>query len=67
MAIQFNRMLPKPAETKEKYPITLKAVEAKEKNDIEIRKVLTGESDKLLLIIGPQIVFVIFLFSVVAA
>jgi len=53
MAMQFNRMLPTPAETKEKYPITLKATEAKEKNDIEIRKVLTGESDKLLLIIGP--------------
>ena len=53
MAIQFNRMLPTPAETKEKYPITLKAAEAKEKNDVEIRKVLTGESDKLLLIIGP--------------
>ena len=53
MAMQFNRMLPTPAETKEKYPITLKVAEAKQKNDIEIRKVLTGESDKLLLIIGP--------------
>lgn len=53
MAMQFNRLLPTPAETKEKYPISMKAAEAKEKNDIEIRKVLTGESDKLLLIIGP--------------
>ena len=53
MAIQFNRMLPTPMETKEKYPITVKAAEAKEKNDIEIKKVLSGQSDKLLLIIGP--------------
>ena len=53
MAMQFNRALPTPVDTKEKYPITLKAMEAKEKNDFEIRKVLSGESDKLLLIIGP--------------
>ena len=53
MALQFNRALPTPADTKEKYPITAKAVEAKNKNDMEIRKVLTGESQKLMLIIGP--------------
>ena len=53
MAMQFNRVLPTPVDTKEKYPITLKAMEAKDKNDFEIRKVLSGESDKLLLIIGP--------------
>lgn len=53
MAIQFKRMLPTPAETKEKYPIGMKALASKEKNDIEIKKVLTGESDKMLLIIGP--------------
>ena len=53
MAMQFNRMLPTPVETKEKYPITAAAAESKEKNDIAIKKVLTGESDKLLLIIGP--------------
>ena len=51
--MQFNRVLPTPVDTKEKYPITLKAMEAKDKNDFEIRKVLSGESDKLLLIIGP--------------
>ena len=38
MAMQFNRALPTPVDTKEKYPITLKALEAKEKNDFEIRK-----------------------------
>ena len=53
MAMQFNRALPTPDDTKEKYPITQKAVEAKEKNDSEIRRVLTGASDKLILIIGP--------------
>ena len=53
MAMNFVRKLPIPQETKEKYPITFKAAETKAKNDEEIRRVLSGESDKLLLIIGP--------------
>ena len=53
MSMQFIRKLPIPLETKEKYPITAKAEEAKFLNDLEIKKVFSGESDKLLLIIGP--------------
>ncbi|MBR2461209.1 MAG: 3-deoxy-7-phosphoheptulonate synthase [Clostridia bacterium] len=53
MAIKFNRILPTPMETKEKYPITVNAAEQKEKNDLAIRQVFAGESDKMLLIIGP--------------
>lgn len=53
MSMQFIRKLPIPLETKEKYPITEKAEEAKFLNDLEIKKVFSGESDKLLLIIGP--------------
>ena len=51
--MQFIRKLPIPLETKEKYPITEKAEEAKFLNDLEIKKGFSGESDKLLLIIGP--------------
>ena len=51
--MNFIRKLPIPQETKEKYPVSLKAVEAKEARDIEIKKIFTGESDKLALIIGP--------------
>lgn len=53
MSMQFVRQLPLPVDTKEKYPLTAAAVEAKEKNDAEIRRVFSGESDKFLLIIGP--------------
>ena len=53
MSMQFVRKLPIPLETKEKYPITEKAEEAKILSDIEIKKVFSGESDKMLLIIGP--------------
>ncbi len=40
-------------EVKEMYPITQKMQEDREKRDIEIKKVLSGESDKFLLVIGP--------------
>ena len=53
MSMNFIRKLPIPQETKEKYPVPLQAVEQKEKRDIEIAKVFGGESDKLVLVIGP--------------
>lgn len=53
MPMQFIRKLPIPLDTKEKYPLTAAASEAKERNDEAIRRVFTGESDKFLLIIGP--------------
>ncbi len=51
--MQFIRKLPIPLDTKEKYPLSSAAEEAKEINDSEIKAVFEGKSDKLLLIIGP--------------
>lgn len=53
MSMQFVRKLPIPLETKEKYPVSAFAEEAKAKNDAQIKAVFSGESDKMLLIIGP--------------
>lgn len=53
MNCEFKRKLPIPMEIKEKYPMTEKMNEDFERRDIEIKKVLSGQSDKLLLIIGP--------------
>lgn len=49
----FNRHLPSPQETKEISPISLEVLEKKQKRDMQIKDVFTGNSDKLLLIIGP--------------
>ena len=53
MAMNFKRKLPIPMDIKEQYPLTLQMAEQKAKNDEEIRKVFTGEANKLLLVIGP--------------
>lgn len=53
MNCDFKRKLPIPMEIKDKYPLTLEMEQIKEKRDIEIKKILSGESNKLLLIIGP--------------
>ena len=53
MNMIFKRKLPIPKEIKEMYQISDEGALAKEKNDLEIAKVFTGESDKLVLVIGP--------------
>ena len=53
MSMEFFRKLPIPLETKEKYPVSEAATEAKEKRDAEVKRVFTGQSDKLILVIGP--------------
>ncbi len=53
MNCEFKRKLPIPKEVKEMYPVTAKMQEDFTARDIEIKKVLSGESDKFLLIIGP--------------
>lgn len=53
MNMDFLRKLPTPKEVKEMYPLTKELALVKAKNDEEIRKVFTGESDKFILIIGP--------------
>jgi 3-deoxy-7-phosphoheptulonate synthase len=53
MSFEFIRKLPTPAEIKEEYPLPQGLAELKEKKDAEIRDVITGKSNKFLLIIGP--------------
>ncbi|MCC8073723.1 MAG: 3-deoxy-7-phosphoheptulonate synthase [Clostridiales bacterium] len=49
----FKRRLPYPQDIKKEMPLSDKATEIKAKRDREIAKVFTGESDKMLLVIGP--------------
>ncbi|MBR2381077.1 MAG: 3-deoxy-7-phosphoheptulonate synthase [Clostridia bacterium] len=49
----FKRKLPIPQEVKAEFPLSDHLAEIKAKNDEEIRKIFTGESDKFLLVIGP--------------
>ena len=49
----FKRKLLIPKEIKEMYPISEAGALARQRNDTLIRSVLGGESDKLLLVIGP--------------
>ncbi len=51
--MNFICKLPIPMETKERYPISMAATQAKAARDLEIKKIFTGESDKMLLVIGP--------------
>lgn len=53
MNCDFKRKLPIPMEVKEMYPITSEMEKIRDERDIEIKKVLSGQSDKFLLIIGP--------------
>ncbi|MBO4983931.1 MAG: 3-deoxy-7-phosphoheptulonate synthase [Clostridia bacterium] len=53
MNMNFKRKLPIPMEIKEMYPLSEESAKIKEANDKEIAKVFTGESDKLVLVIGP--------------
>ncbi|MCR4658196.1 MAG: 3-deoxy-7-phosphoheptulonate synthase [Lachnospiraceae bacterium] len=51
--IEYRRRLPAPQEIKDMYPLPEELAARKHKNDEEIRQVLTGESDRLILVIGP--------------
>lgn len=53
MSFEFVKKLPTPAEIREEYPVPQKLAALKVKRDEEIRKVITGESNKFLVIIGP--------------
>ena len=53
MNMNFLRKLPTPLEIKTLYPLSEELALVKEKNDEEIKKIFKGESDKLLLVIGP--------------
>ncbi len=53
MPMKFLRKLPTPKELKEQFPINDKIISIKEERDAQIADILTGKSDKFLLIIGP--------------
>lgn len=53
MGMDFIQKLPTPEETRNQYPVPAALVELKKQRDQEIADVLTGKSDKLLVIIGP--------------
>ena len=53
MGFDFLQKLPTPDEIREQFPVPADLVKIKQQRDEEIKKVITGESDKFLVIIGP--------------
>ena len=53
MQMEFIRKLPNPQDLKEEFPVTDDIRRIKEERDQEIADILTGRSDKFILIIGP--------------
>ena len=53
MNMDFEKKLTIPMEAKAMYPLSLQLAEIVEKRAAEIRDIISGQSDKLLLIIGP--------------
>ncbi len=53
MSFEFIQKLPTPDEIREQYPLPAHLVELKKKRDKEIRDVITGRSNKFMVIIGP--------------
>ena len=53
MSCEFKRKLPIPMELKEMYPSTPEMQDTWKKRDTELKIILSGESNKFLLIIGP--------------
>ena len=53
MSFEFIKILPTPAEICEEYALPAELKELKKKRDAEIRDVITGKSNKFLVIIGP--------------
>ena len=53
MNMIFERKLAIPMEVKEMYPLTSEMSAIFERRDVELKKILSGEDDRFLLIIGP--------------
>ena len=53
MGLHYISEVPSAEEIKELFPMRAEDVKVKERNDAEIAKVFTGESDKFIAIIGP--------------
>ena len=53
MSFQIIKKLPTPDEIKEQFPVPQHLIELKKQRDQEIKDVITGKSNKFLVIIGP--------------
>ena len=53
MNMEFVSKLPIPQEIKGQYPLSEEAADIKIARDKEIKKVFSGEDDRMVLIIGP--------------
>ncbi len=53
MSFQYIQQLPSPEEIREEFPLSQKLIELKKNRDKEISDVLTGKSNKFLVIVGP--------------
>lgn len=53
MSFEYIKKLPTPSEIKEEYPLPESLIKIKEERDAEIRDVITGKSNKFLVVIGP--------------
>ena len=53
MNMEFVRRLAIPMEVKEMYPLSAGMEATFQQRDIKIKKILSGQDDRLLLIIGP--------------
>lgn len=53
MNMDFKRKLPIPMQTKEMYPVSAEMAENIERQTAELKRIFSGESGKLLLIVGP--------------
>lgn len=53
MNMKFTRKLPIPLEIKKQFPLSDELARKKAANDESIQQIFTGESDKLLIVIGP--------------
>ena len=53
MNMEFKRKLPTPQTVKDMYPVTEELARQKRENDRQIKAVITGEDQRLMLLIGP--------------
>ena len=53
MNMEFIRKLPIPKEIKAQYPLPEEYVKIKESRDNEIKEILEGKLNKMILVIGP--------------
>lgn len=53
MSFEFIQKLPTPDEIREQFPVPERLAQIKQERDAQIRDVITGKSNKFLVIIGP--------------